>query len=666
MLSDVHTARFRYQFFRAIAEFDGPGIRVNLEPGEIIRLISRLGPDWLEVEKLGGKMGLAPCNHLRELETTEEQTRRVSQLPSAADLGARGVLGANQISLGEEVVVLAGIGDFAVVYTPAGHFGRIGQSCLEPVLLEAVADYTGTKAGHIEISKGDKDLELVRRYDSLAFAHARLFILTGQKPVIVGRYRESGYVKVRAYGNIGLVPDDAVRLQGTPVSPIFGGGSPEVSSAVSPSRNRVRATSVQFQNMASVPESRSQSDDVPPMLPKKSAHKLKNKVRATSVQFQTPVPKNVPLSKWNDEQVLAWLMEEGDTPKAHYETIKRAKWRGSDLAKADAAKLESLGIDDSAVRGRLLAKVAHLKAGDTGQLKKNKVGRLTAAKVGHIQASIKMVTPVSASQPPAVGLRKADATRISQIPEASNATSGPTVSFDEIRQLMRRSSAIPEPQGEADYDDHTLLDDEEAGENPYDVATVLLGEDTPEPSDDVRSPNLHSSPFVTVDEVESEEEEVIGFGDDGDDDLEQDDVHEQRRVAEAKAALARSAMSDEPAGDFESETLKGIQKNKAEWRQMKVTMTESALAGAKAAAKRAKEGHVNYAPPLVSHKENSAENEPRATVVAVDDSPPPILDAKQRKKAEKERKKALKAEQKLEKQRLKQKKKGRRGEDDFC
>ena len=53
-------------------------------------------------------MGLAPCNHLEELGGDDERTLQVAQLPSRdAVAGSAGVLGADKISLGEELLVLS-------------------------------------------------------------------------------------------------------------------------------------------------------------------------------------------------------------------------------------------------------------------------------------------------------------------------------------------------------------------------------------------------------------------------------------------------------------------------------------------------------------------------------------------------------------------------------
>lgn len=502
------------------------------------------------------------------------------------------------------------------------------------------------------------------------------------------RYRESGFVRVRAYGNIGLVPDDCVRLHRSAVPPQL--VQANAGANTPPGQNRVRAASVKFQTSTTgqwedgEERERASSDaSFKVQKPKKSALKLKNKVRAASVQFQTPAS-SAPLAKWNDTQVLAWLMEDGDTTQEHYETIKRARWRGADLAAADDDTMALIGIDDPDTRDRLLAKVRRLKG--VKPPPQAGVGRLNAAKLSHIQASMKMATPLSATKAPVVGLIKA-------VPAASTAaerraSTAPIVSFDEIRQLMHTQRAVPAEQGEADYDTHTLMDNEV--ESPYDVATVLLEEDTPEPMETPAfsfAANGHGSiPLVSVDEAydeggedeetESEEDEVVhGFGEAGHGSDEESIGHSspQQGVADRKALLAQKAQesADGVAHDFESETLKGVQRNKDAWRQMKVTMTESAQAGARAAAKRAKEGGTGFsAPALVVHKE--VDDPPAAPSDTVPPTTPlSAMGAKERKRAEKElekeKKKQLKAQLKLEKRQKKEQKKLKgKSADDFC
>mmetsp|Transcript_22310 Transcript_22310/g.67062 ORF Transcript_22310/g.67062 Transcript_22310/m.67062 type:complete len:2536 (-) Transcript_22310:70-7677(-) len=651
---------YKYQFFKAVAAFDGPGIRVSLESGEVIRCISRLGPDWLEVEKLGGVMGLAPCNHLEELVASDEYTLRVARLPSAADLvAARGMLGANQIAVGDEVVVLAGDDTFAAIYTPGGRFGCMPTECLEPVLLEATQDYSGTRPGHIDVSRGDCQIELLRRF------------------------RESGVVKVRSNGDVGLIPATSVQNVEAAVLVIPGNGDHPAAAAAPASalldehasaaaaspmddrpadNGRVRAASMQFQNLAVAQQS--SGAELKQDEPNKGAElRLKNKVRAASTKFQTPTPKDTPLSQWDDSQVLAWLMDEGEATQTHYDTIKRAKWRGADLARANMSRLCTIGINDIEAQRELLRKIQRLKRAEAPPVSGG-IGRLNAGAVSQIQASMKMAAPGSSIKPPTVGLRKAtEAEAIAERrDENRKSTPGTAMSFDEIRQLMRNNAAAAEdPGGEADYDVHTLLDDQDS-EAPY-MANVELHEGVERTAENGAQDQLAAAaparPTVVVNDSDESGVDIVAVP--------------AHVVANTKMMLATKAEAEDNHHGFDSETLKGVQRNKEEWRQMKVSMKQSAVAGVRAAAQRAQKGTDGYVAAALStpletpsDADTRVPSEPAAARDAsrnAKGSPLPGLTAKEeaklRKRMEKAEKKAMKAEQKEEKRRLKLQKKNK-------
>ena len=172
------------------------------------------------------------------------------------------------------------------------------------------ADYRGGPAGHVALSRGEKDVVLLRRF------------------------RETREVRIKAGGKVGLVPESVVRTKGGPTVSV----APPVSSVPAPSsgaspprkttfaavptvivaRNGAAASGAPVQKRSilkkptgKVPIPDDDDDDGDGDGDTAGLRLPKNRVRAASVQFQTGAARvGVPLPHWDDQQVLGWLMEQ--------------------------------------------------------------------------------------------------------------------------------------------------------------------------------------------------------------------------------------------------------------------------------------------------------------------------------------------------------------------
>ena len=62
------------RMFRVIANFvpQRRGKKLNLITGEEVTFVKEVTPDWYQVKKTSGQIGLAPTNYLREFDPEEE------------------------------------------------------------------------------------------------------------------------------------------------------------------------------------------------------------------------------------------------------------------------------------------------------------------------------------------------------------------------------------------------------------------------------------------------------------------------------------------------------------------------------------------------------------------------------------------------------------------
>lgn len=422
---------YKYQFFKAVAPFDGPGIRVSLQLGEVVKCISKLSPDWLEVEQISGKMGLAPYNHLQELDNTDEITKRVVRLPETP---TPGMISAKSAALNEEVIVIldeSAVCGLCTVFTSSGIFGKIKSSDLQDVNLTVSADYAGGQSGHMRVKSGDR-------------------------VVLIRRYRENGIVKVRnANGKLGLIPADLVAdaAPGLPEAELPGPVALEKLGLPPEVQGRVRAQSIKFQ-----------------------------------IGSSTPSRKGTPMAKWTSEQVLLWLDEQSEDIRSTIDVFANSKVTGSQLVAATDESLSKLGLDSSTMRVLLLKKIEEIKADESHLQPKVGVGKLKKVSFKHM-SSVKMTTPGSPTKPPPIREKSVKPAPVveEKEPDSPSVKMRKKVSFGELRQLMR--SSVVTPFDDDNYDaattlglpnaSHTIPDvhisDSDESEPDYAVETVPQG-----------------------------------------------------------------------------------------------------------------------------------------------------------------------------------------------
>eukprot|EP00054_Salpingoeca_dolichothecata_P019795 m.123420 g.123420 ORF g.123420 m.123420 type:complete len:1850 (+) comp23389_c0_seq2:1097-6646(+) len=273
--------------------------KLSLTRGEKLNLIKKTTKNWYEVSNSAGKRGLAPINYLKEVDPNEEEPVTMEVLADC-----NGSAGKVDLLQGEFVVKISTKSkEWYEVEKLDGTRGLAPSNFLKEasLLMTAVSDYQAVNADQLSFKAGD--------------------VLT-----FVSRKSSGWYVMTDANQKQGLVPNTYVEQLMQPSLPPVDASStappPLPSTLSSPPLPPVMTPQA---SNASLLSASSTSKALPPVLPSKSDRDA------------------IPVSKWTPSHVASWLRDLGD-PATHAQPL----FYGNDV---NGAVLLTMSEDDISAIG---------------------------------------------------------------------------------------------------------------------------------------------------------------------------------------------------------------------------------------------------------------------------------------------------------------------------